>query len=138
MEATGVTTGADLWVALPGDRVGLQVSASTPPGISLTVRLVDPLAYPAAPGIRAGDLIFLVDAVDADGYTLTTLPAEARLSVRYTDMDIFGLDEAGMTLSRLDAVGNIWNSVPNVVIDPVANYLETYVIDTGVYVVSVP
>jgi len=138
METRVVTTGADLWVALPGDRVGVQVFASTPPGITLTVRLVEPLAYPPAPGIRAGDLIFLVDAVDADGYTLATMPAEARLTIRYGDMDVFGLDESFLTLSRLDAATSTWFSVPNVVIDPVSNYLETPLMETGVYVLSVP
>ena len=79
-----------------------------------------------------------VPDVDPRDFTLATMPAEARLTIRYGDMDVFGLDESFLTLSRLDAATNTWFSVPNVVIDPVSNYLETPLMETGVYVLSVP
>src|SRR5262249_51361718 len=73
-EASAVTTGADQTLSLNGDRITVQLFSALPPGITVTVRMVDPLTYPPAPGIRAGDLIFQIEAVDASGAPLTTLP----------------------------------------------------------------
>jgi len=138
MEVQGVTTGADMLLALPGDRVAVQVFASTPPDITLKLRLVDPLAYPATPGIRAGDLIFQVEALDASGVPLTTLPAEVSLSVRYTNPEVVGLDEAAIILSRLDPVDQQWKTAPNLLVDPITNSVMASTVDTGVYAVHVP
>jgi hypothetical protein len=134
-EVQAVTTGADLLLALPGDRVAVQVFASTPPDITLTLRMVDPLAYPATPGNRAGDLIFQLEAFDAAGVPLTTLPAEVSLRVLYADPDIFGLDEASITLSRLDPVDQLWKTAPNLLVDLTTNSVMASTMDTGVYAV---
>jgi hypothetical protein len=137
-EVQGVTTGADMLLALPGDRVAIQVFASTPANITLTLRLVDPLAYPAVPGIRAGNLIFEVVAADAFGAPLATLPAEVSLSVRYADPDVAGLDETFITLSRLDPLDQMWKTAPNLLVDPLTNSVMASVVDTGVFAVHVP
>ena len=63
-EVRVVTTGTDTLLALPGNRVVVQIFASTPAGLTLNLRLVDPLAYPPTPGIRAGNLIFAIQAFD--------------------------------------------------------------------------
>jgi len=49
-----------------------------------------------------------------------------------------GRASATRTLSRLDVVSNLWVGMPNVVIEPLSNYLEVFLTDTGAFVVSVP
>ena len=133
-----VTTGGDVQVTLTGDRVVVQVFSTTPAGIVLTLRLVDPAAYPGPPGTLVGDLIFQVEARDQQGAVLSQLPAEVYLSVRYTDADLAGRDDAGVTLARLDPADNQWKAAPRLLTDPGSNFVAATIGDLGVYVVSVP
>jgi hypothetical protein len=137
-EAQLVTTGMDATLALQTDRITVQVFSTMPAGITLKVRIVDPLLYSATPGIRAGDLIFLVEATDSMGVVLPTLPGEVNLAVKYTDVDVTGLDDTAITLGRLDPLDNTWKPAPKLLTDPATNYLAASVMDTGVYAVYVP
>jgi hypothetical protein len=132
-----ITTGADLLITMPGDRISVQVFASTPPDITLKLSMVDPLGYPATPGIRAGDLIFQLEAFDAAGLPLETLPAEVSLSVLYGEPDIVGLDESTITLSRLNPLDQQWMTATNLLADPTTNSVMASVVDVGVYAVHV-
>jgi hypothetical protein len=137
-EVQAVTTGSDLWLALPGDRLSVQAFADTPAGICLVLRLVEPLDYPAAPGIRVGSYIFQVEAYDEFGTPLETLPAQISVNVNYTAADVAGLDEQVMTLSRLDPLSQGWGSPPGVLLDPVSNWVWVLTTDTGIFVANVP
>ena len=137
-EAQLVTTGMDATLALQTDRVMLQVFATMPSGMTLKLRLVDPLQYPSTPGIRAGNLIFVLEATDSAGMIQQVLPGEVNLSVRYTDADVTGLDDTATTMARLDQATSSWTTAPKLVTDPLTNYLAASVMDTGVYAVYVP
>jgi hypothetical protein len=80
----------------------------------------------------------VLEAIDSTGVVLPTLPAEVNLSVRYTDIDVTGLDDTPITLGRLDPVSATWNTAPKIVTDPITNYVAASVMDTGVYAVYVP
>jgi hypothetical protein len=137
-EVQVVTTGTDTRLALPGNRVVVQIFASTPAGLMLNLRLVDPLAYPPTPGIRAGHLIFVIQAFDATGMEISTLPADVSVMVRYSDADIVGLDETYLTLSRLDPLDQTWKTASNLLVDPLTNTVMFSVLDTGVFAAYVP
>jgi hypothetical protein len=109
-----------------------------PAGIVLTIRLIDPVTVPAAPGTRVGDLVFVFEARDSSGAALTTLPAEVNLGVVYTDRDTGGLDDQTVTFSWLDPVSNQWITAPKIIADPASNVLTASVMDLGTYVVSIP
>ena len=128
----------DATLALQTDRVMLQVFSTMPAGYTLKLRMVDPLLYPATPGIRAGDLIFLLEATDSMGMVQPVLPGEVNLSVRYLDTDVTGLDDTLITLGRLDTFDSTWKTAPKLLTDPMTNYLAASVMDTGVYAVYVP
>jgi hypothetical protein len=102
----------------------------------LTVRPVDASSVPAVPGQRAGDLTFAVEAKDATGATLTALPAEVNLAVRYADSTIDGLNEGNLTLSRLDPTTNQWQAAPKLVREADSNYLAASITQLGTYTVS--
>ena len=137
-EASGTTAGADATIALPNNHVAVQVFPSMPAGIVLTIRLIDPVTAPAAPGTRVGDLAFVFEARDGTGAALTTLPAEVNLGVVYTDRDTGGLDDQTVTISWLDPVSNQWTNAPNIITDPASNVVTASVMDLGTYVVSIP
>jgi hypothetical protein len=135
---TGTSTGADVLVATPGERVAVRMFSWMPAGVNVTIRPIDPSSAPAATGTRAGDLLFVVEAKDATGATLTTLPAEVNLAVKYADETVSGLDEQNLTLSRLDPATNQWTPAPKLVKEPDSNYLAASVTQLGTYMVSTP
>ena len=137
-EATGTSTGGDSTIALPDNRIAVQVFPWMPEGVTLTVRLIDPVTVQAAPGTRVGDLIFVLEARDSSGATLTMLPAEVNLSVTYVDRETGGLNDQSVTLSWLDPSGNQWTPAPKLVTDPAANVVAASVTQLGTYVVSIP
>jgi hypothetical protein len=109
-----------------------------PAGVNVTIRPIDSGSAPTVSGTRAGDLLFVVEATDATGATLTALPAEANLAVKYADETVSGLNEQNLTLSRLDPATNQWTPAPKLVKDAETNYLAASIIDLGTYVVSAP
>ncbi len=133
-----VTTGGDLQVVLSGDRVVVQVFSTIPSGITLTLRLIDPATEPAVPGTLAGDLMFRIEARDQQGAVLSLLPAEVNLSIRYTDADVAGRDDAGVTLARLDPGDNRWQTASRLLVDPEGNFLAASITELGTYAVYLP
>ena len=133
-----MTAGQDLQVTLTGDRVVVQVFASTPPGIRLRLYLVDPNAHPGTPGPLVGDLMFRIEASDASGVPLATLPAEVNLSVRYKESDLGGRDDARVTLTRLDPADGQWKPAPRLLTDSASNFVAASISELGVYAVSAP
>ena len=107
-----------------------------PAGVQVTIRPVDPNTVAAAPGTRAGDLVFVVEARDGSGTQLSSLPAEVNLAVRYADSTVSGLNESNLTLSRLDPATNQWQAAPKIVREPDSNYMAASVTQLGTYVVS--
>jgi hypothetical protein len=134
--ASGTTNGADMMIATPGERVAVRVFPWMPAGVQITIRPVDASTVPAGPGSRAGDLTFAIEARDANGTQLTTLPAEANLAVRYADSTVSGLNEGNLTLSRLDPATNQWQPAPKVVREADSNYVGASVMQVGTYTVS--
>lgn len=122
-------------MTLTGDRVVVQVFASTPPGITLRPYLVDPGAHARTPGTLAGDLMFRIEAWDASGTPLAALPAEVNLSVRYQDSDLDGLDDSLVTLARLDPADNQWKAPLRLLTDPSSKLVAASISDLGVYAV---
>jgi hypothetical protein len=136
--ANGTTNGADMMIATPGERVVVRVFPWMPAGVQITIRPVDASTVPAAPGSRAGDLTFAVEARDASSTQLTSLPAEANLAVRYADSTVKGLNEGNLTLSRLDPASNQWQAAPKLVREPDSNYVAASIMQLGTYTVSAP
>src|SRR5262249_5178663 len=64
-----------------------------------------PDALAPVPGRLADRLIFTVEAHDAAGRALGSLPAEANLNVRYRASDVAGLNEAGLGVVELEGGG---------------------------------
>jgi len=118
--------------------VAVQVFSTLPSGITLRIRMVDPLTLPATPGIRVGDLAFRIEATDSSGAQLTSLPAEVNLTVTYADRDVVGLNEAGVTIGRLDTADNTFKPVPKQVNDPATNFAGASISDLGAFSVYVP
>jgi hypothetical protein len=137
-EASGTSTGGDSTIALAGERVVVQIFPSMPPGITITVRLVDPATAPAPPGTRVDAMVFRLDARDAAGTPLAALPAEVHLAARYADADVTGLDKQRVTLSWLDPADNRWKPAAKVATDPSTNYVAASVTALGLYAVSAP
>jgi hypothetical protein len=137
-QATGTSTGADMLIATPGERVAIRMFSWMPAGVNVTIRPVDPTTAPAVSGTRAGDLLFVVEATDATGATLAVLPAEVNLAVKYADETVSGLNEQNLTLSRLDPATNQWTPAPKLVKEPDSNYLAASITQLGTYVVSAP
>jgi len=137
-QASGTSNGGDSTIALSGDRVVVQVFPWMPAGITLTLSLIDPSTPPPPPGTRAGDLIFRIEAKNASGAPLVTLPAEVHLGVRYGDQDVAGLNKQNATLSWLDPADNRWKPAAKLATDPSTNYVAASVTALGTYAVSVP
>jgi hypothetical protein len=132
----GTSNGGDSIVATPGERVAVRIFPWLPAGIQVTIRPVDANTVPAAPGTRAGDLTFAVEAKDANGTTLTSLPAEVNLAIRYADSTVSGLNEGNLALSRLDPSNNQWQAAPKLVREPDSNYVAASITLLGTYTVS--
>jgi hypothetical protein len=137
-QASGTSNGGDKTVATPGERVAIHMFSWMPAGVEVTIRPIDPNTVAAAPGTRAGDLVFAVEAKDASGTQLTALPAEVNLAVRYADDTVSGLNEGNLTLSRLDPATNQWQAAPKLVREPDSNYMAASVTQIGTYAVSAP
>jgi len=137
-EDQAVTNGQVLRISLTSDRVVVQVFASTPPGITLKLFLVDPNAHARTAGALVGDLMFRIEAMDATGAPLATLPAEVNVSVHYKDADLNGLDDTRVTLTRLDPADSQWKTAPGLLSDPATNFVAASIRDLGVYAVTVP
>jgi hypothetical protein len=137
-EATGTSNGGDVTITLAGERLVVKMFPWMPNGITLSVKRApqDPLA--PAPGTRAGDLLFTIQARDATGAVLTSLPAEINLSLRYNNQDVAGLNEQNLTLSRLNPTTRQWQPAPKQLRDTDANYIGASVRDVGSYVVHAP
>lgn len=137
-EDQAITTGGELQVSLTGDRVVVQIFSTTPSGIVLTLRLVDPVTHPGQPGTLAGDLLFQIEARDQQGAILSALPADVNLSVRYTESDVVGIDDTSVTLARFDPIDGQWKTAPQLLTDPETNFVAASIRDLGVYAVYVP
>ena len=137
-EDQAITNGQEMRVTLTGDRVVVQAFASTPPGIMLRLYLVDPSAHPRTPGTLAGDLMFRIEAWDASGTPLATLPAEVNLSVRYNESDLDGLDDSRVTLARLEPADSQWKAPLRLLTDPASNFVAASISDLGVYALYLP
>jgi hypothetical protein len=133
-QASGITTGGDGSIGLPGDRIVILVFPWMPQGISLTLRIVDRTSVQAP----TGALVFQVEATDAAGVVLSALPAEVNLSARYTNQEAAGLNKSQITLLWLDPAVNQWRPAPKIVTDPTFNYVAASTTGLGTYCVCVP
>lgn len=137
-EATGTSNGSDVVIRLGGERVVVSMFPWMPSGVTLVVKRAEPAQFAAAPGTRAGDLLFTIEAKDATGKALTTLPGEINLSVRYNEADIKSLTESNLTISRLNTTSNQWSAAPKQVKSAEGNYIAASVSEPGAYIVHTP
>jgi hypothetical protein len=133
---SGTSTGSDVMISTPGDRVSIQMFPWMPAGVQVTIRPIDPNTVASYPGQRAGDLVFAVDARDANGAALTALPAEVNLAIRYADDTVANLNEGNLAISRLDPATNQWSGAPKLVRETDSNYIAASITQLGTYVVS--
>ena len=70
------------------------------------------------------------------GATLSALPAEVNLAVRYADDTVANLNEGNLTISRLDPATNQWTAAPKLVRASDSNYVAASITQLGTYVVS--
>jgi hypothetical protein len=82
--------------------------------------------------------MFTIEARDAFGNQLQTLPAEVNLSLRYNDAEVRGLSEATVTISHLNTLTNQWEPAPKLYRDANWNYVASSLMDIGVFVVHIP
>jgi hypothetical protein len=137
-EATGTSNGGDVVIRFGGERVVVSMFPWMPSGVTVVLKRVEPSTLAAAPGSRAGDLTFSLEARDATGKALPTLPGEVNLSVRYNDADVVSLNESNLTISRLNPTSNQWTAAPKLVRSPEGNYIAASIVETGAYTVHAP
>jgi hypothetical protein len=126
-----------LEVAL-GKRIVLRALPSLPSGITITLRRADPGALAPVSGRLAGDLIFTVEAHDAAGRPLASLPAEVNLNVRYRSVDVAGLDEERLEIVHLDPQARQWLPAPKAIRDVPGAFLAASITEPGAYAVHTP
>jgi hypothetical protein len=136
-EANGTSDGGIVEVGL-GQRVVVRIFPSLPSGTSITLRLTDPNGLPPVPGGLAGDLIFTVEAFDAAGRPLASLPAEVNLNVHYRDDDVSGLDAARLEIVHLDGQARQWRPAPKPLRDLDGRFVAASITDLGAYAVHAP
>ncbi len=134
-QVTGTSTGGDVLVATPGERVALRMFSWMPSGIQVTIRPVDATTLVGAPTGRVSDLAFIIEAKDAMGVPLTSLPAEVNLAIRYADSAVSNLNEDNLTIARLNTTTNQWVAAPKLVKDAASNYVASSTSELGTYVV---
>jgi hypothetical protein len=137
-EASGTSDGGVVEVAIGCERVVVRLLPSLPVGTTVTVRFADPATLAPVPGGPVGDLVFVVEAQDAHGAPLATLPAEVNVNVRYDDGEVEDLDEERLVISRLDPATGQWQPAPKPLRDPVTNYLAASITALGAYAVHAP
>ena len=116
----------------------VQVHPTMPNGTTLFLKQVQRDSFPAVPGAGISDFIFTIEARDAAGGILLTLPAEVMLSVHYQDREVTGLTKLNVTLSRLALEDFNWKPVPRQARDPMNNTVTASIVDLGVYALHVP
>jgi hypothetical protein len=109
-----------------------------PAGTTLFLKQVQRDLFPPVPGAGISDFIFTLEARDAMGGILLTLPAEVQVSVHYTDREVVGLTKLNATLSRLALEDFNWRPVPRQARDPMNNIVTAPIVDLGVYALHVP
>jgi hypothetical protein len=135
---SGTSTGADVRIATSNDRVVVQVFSGMPAGITLKVSPADLSMMPAYSGHAVPSLAFRLEAQDAQGNPLVSLPAEVNLAVRYADVESAGMNESAATIALFDPSMNVWRVAPKVANSPDGNYVAASVTELGTYVVAFP
>jgi hypothetical protein len=113
----------------------MTLFSNQPRDLNVTVRLADPRDLPPTPGTPVGRFAFEVLARLPDGTELRTLPAEARLSARYTDEESTGLDRNRLELVHLNPATREWETAPKGAGDPRNNYVSATVTGLGTYAI---
>jgi hypothetical protein len=137
-EASATSDGGVAEARIGRGRVVVRMFPWLEEGITVTVRLVDPVEVADMPGGPVGDLVFVVEAVDGDGDALADLPVEVNVNVRYDDGEVEDLDEGRLVISRLDPATSQWQPAPKLLRDPVTNYLAVSITELGAYAVHAP
>jgi hypothetical protein len=124
-------------VSLPDGRASVQVPASMPQSVRVTLSELS-ITSPSVPptsGLRVGSLIVRLEAERCEGGSLAPLPAEVSLVMRYSELDVSSLDETRLVLALLDSASQQWQPVPNQLADPLGNSVSAGVTTAGVYTV---
>jgi hypothetical protein len=137
-DISGVSNGSELPITLGGDRIVVQIHPTMPGGVTIFLKRVARELFPPVPGTGIADFVFTIEARDATGGILLTLPAEVGLSVHYADREVAGLTELNVTLSRLALEDFNWRPVPKQARNPIDNTVSASIVDLGVYALHVP
>ena len=129
--------GHDTTIVSADGRVAVHIFPSMARNVRITIVMpIDPATVPATPGQKVDALLFQLTADDCAGGSISPLPAEVNLGVRYTDQDATGLTESKFSIVHLDPVGNTWKPELKQAADPNANFVSATITATGFYAVE--
>ena len=138
LQASGVTTGGDGFVALPGDRIVVRYFTGMPQGVTVSIQLLNKASFPSAAGAPVIALIYQIEARNPAGVPQVALPVEVNVSARYMNSEVAGLNKARATLLWFNPATSQWGPAPKLIVDPTFNYVGSSTTGLGYYCVCVP
>lgn len=117
------------------NKVAVRIFGNSPRVRIEIYQVIDFLAAPLPPGTLVGLLAYEIRASYCDTNPLLELPAEANLSIHYSDIEATGLDENRFVIGHLDLATGTWSPVEKRANDPASNYTTATIIKTGFYMV---
>ena len=130
------TPGQDTVFTSFDGKVSVRIPGSSPRPVQVQLYLViNAYEAPAPPGIPIYTLVYEIKASSCDADPLAASPAEAALAIRYTDIEVEGLDENRFVIGRLDMTTATWVPLEQHAHDPAANVVAATITETGYYMV---
>jgi hypothetical protein len=118
------------------EKVTVRVFPNTPQPVKVEIlQIIDFLSAPLPPGNLVGLLAYEIRANSCGGGTLTQLPAEMNLAIRYNDLEATGLDESRFVIGRLDLATATWRPIEKRANDPASNVTTATISEPGYYMV---
>ena len=135
-EPTCTTPGRDAVFTSHDGKVALRVFGSSPLPVRVVIyQVINAHTAPPPPGTFVSPLVYEVWASYCDANRVPEFPAEVNLGIRYSDLEVVGLDEGRLAIGRLDMDTAMWIPVEKQANDPPANYVSATIIQTGYYMV---
>lgn len=135
-EPTCSMPGRDTVFTSHDGKVALRVFASSSLPVRVVIyQVINAHTAPPPPGTYVSPLVYEVWASSCDADRLSDFPAEVNLGIRYSDLEVAGLDEGRFVIGRLDMATASWVPVEKQVSDPPANYVSATITQTGYFMV---
>ncbi|MFC1996758.1 carboxypeptidase regulatory-like domain-containing protein [Chloroflexota bacterium] len=106
----------------------ISTTLAFPPGAvsePITVTYIITTSQPISTGLQFVGQNFSIKAVTADGTPVTTFSEPFTITINYSDADVFGLDEASLTLNFWNNQTGQWEELLATV-DPAANTITAF------------